>query len=159
MNAAPASMPATPPRMSAALRRIGLLLPRSGLLRRRRLSPGTCLLRRGRARTLASRRGRFRLRPRGLDAAERRLEVVEDEADRRIGAGRGGDRRFALADDEDAALPCRDLELRQRRSTRLQLLRRREQLRCGSCKGLAVGKRRAGDLALVVEDDGSLDLG
>src|SRR5438128_10906705 len=96
MNAAPASSPPTTPRMAAALRRIGLLprrLSRRGLLRRGLLLRGGRLPRR-----------RLPSDGLGLDAAQRRLEVVEDEPDRRVRAGRSGDCGLVVSDDEDARL-------------------------------------------------------
>src|SRR5918995_1148163 len=105
MKAAPASSPPRTPRTAATLRRIGLLLPRGRL---------------GRRLLLASCRGGALLpcrrlpRRRRLDAAQRRLEVVEDEAHRGVAAGRRGDARLALADDEHAPLSRRDLQLRER---------------------------------------------
>src|ERR1700675_1361468 len=120
MNAAPASIPPTIPRSAAMLRRIWLLL-------RRRLTRGSLLLR-GRRRLLAL--GRWLLRGcrlrRGVDRAQGRLEVVEDEAGGWVAAGGRRDDRLAGANDEDAALAGRDLELRQRALAGLDLVGRGE---------------------------------
>ena len=84
------------------LRRIRLL-SRRGLARRSLLLGGARgLLPRGRL----PRRRRFR-----LDAAQRGLEVVEDEPDRRIAARRGQDGRGTVPDDEDTSLSRGHLEL------------------------------------------------
>src|SRR5262245_28718313 len=117
MNAAATSTPARSPRMAAALRRIGLPLARgAGFARLRGL-----LVRR--AAGLLPRGGRLArgLRLRG-DVPQRRLEVVEDEADGGVAPRRGGDARLAVAHDEDAALACRDFQLRERALTRLELV-------------------------------------
>src|SRR6266536_1496030 len=156
MNAAPASIPPSTPSSAAALRRI-LLLPG-----RRRLARGSLLLRsRGRRRGRLLPRGGLLRRRCLLDAAQRGLEVVKDEPDRRIGTRRRGDRSVALAHDEDAALPRRNLELRQWALTRPDVLCRNEEL-LGSSRqrvcAYGVPDRGPGDLALVVEDDGGPDL-
>src|SRR5690348_14944153 len=51
--------------------------------------------------------------------AQAALQVVEHEADRRLGLGHGRHRQVAVDDDEDAALERRYLELRERRVARL----------------------------------------
>src|SRR3954466_15643162 len=110
MNAAPISMPSATPRTADALRRIRLLVSR-----RRRLLRGRLRSRlRRRLRLGSGLRFWLRLRRR-LDAAERVLEVVEDEPDGRRRRSRRGDRQLALARDEDTSLAGRDLELRQHR--------------------------------------------
>jgi hypothetical protein len=106
-------------------------------------------------------RGAGRGTRRRLHAPKRRLQVVEDEADGGIAPGRGRDRRLSLADDEHAALPGGDLELRQGTVSGLDLLGRRQQLRrrLRELAGAArVSERRACDLARLVEDDRGLDL-
>src|SRR5947208_13295721 len=105
-------MPPRTPTIAAALRRIRLLLSRRGPLPCSRLG-----LRGGGG--LAARRGRLLRRWTLLDAAQSRLEVVEDEPDGRVGGGGRRNVRLALAHDEDAALAGRDLQLRQRRIARL----------------------------------------
>src|ERR687887_286416 len=100
-------MPPMIPSRTARLRLIGLLprrcLPRGGLLLRR----GRTLLPGGGG--FSARRG-LRLR---FDAAERRLQVVEDKPDRGIAAGRRDDRGLPVTYDEDASLRGRHLELGQ----------------------------------------------
>src|ERR687887_44185 len=86
MNAAPASIPPTMPRIAAALRRIRLLPRRS-------LSLGLLRL--------------------DFEVPERALQVVEDEPHRWVDASRRGDPGRALPHDEDASLLGRRLELRQ----------------------------------------------
>src|SRR5438093_5421520 len=154
MKAAPASNPPNTPRMTATLRRIGFLprrpLPGGSLLRRRLLSRSGRLPGGGLARS--------RL---WLQASQRRLEVVEDEPDRRVLPRRGRNRGLLVADDEDAAFRSCDLELGQRALARLELLRAGKQLcsRLGQHFGAGrVCQRRARDLSLAVEDDRGLDL-
>src|SRR5262245_16680857 len=135
MNAAPTSIPVATPTIAAALRRIRLL-PRT---RRGRLLRGGGGLLGGR---------RLRARPRlGLHAPQRRLQVVEDEADGRRGACRRRDRQLRIAYDEDAAVTGRDLQLRERRIARPDLLRGGKQVGCGLRERVAGRQRRAGDLA------------
>src|SRR6478609_6695288 len=157
MNAAPASIPPATPRAAAMLRRIRLL-PRCRL-------PCSCLLLGGRSggRLLRGRR-RLLLRGRtlrgGLHASESRLQVVEDEPGRRISAGRRGDGRLAVADDEDAAFARGDLELCEHTLAGLDSLGCGEQRACRLrqlIRPAAVDERRTGDLALLVEDHGGLD--
>src|SRR6478752_10087444 len=159
MNAAPASIPPATPRAAAMLRRIRLL-PRCRLAR-------SCLLLGGRSggrllrggRRLLLRRGTLRGR---LYASESRLQVVEDEPRRRISAGRRGDGRLAVADDEDAAVARGDLELREHTVAGLESLGCGEQRACRLrelIRPTALGERRTGDLALVAEDHSGLDLG
>src|SRR5436309_10355537 len=155
MNAAPASIPPATPRIAAALRRIGLLPPRRRLLRGlpRRLRRGGLLRR---SRSLPRRTRRLR-----RDRAKGALEVVENEADRRVRERGGGDPNLPLRDDEHAPLMRGRLELDQRPAvTALELLCLLEEalrsLRERVGAGLVQGRRR--DLARVVEHDRSLDL-
>ena len=53
-----------------------------------------------------------------LDRAQARLQVVEDEPDGRLGRGRRRDQTAAVADDEDAAVDRRRLELGDVRARR-----------------------------------------
>src|SRR3954470_9459047 len=84
--------------------------------------------------------------------AKRALQVVEDEADRRLGTGRRGDRALALADDEDAAVERRRLELRPRaRVPGGRPLGGGEQRRGGLAEPLAGLPGRGDDGARAVE--------
>src|SRR4051794_10285206 len=74
--------------------------------RRRRLSLIVVLLLLGRCAA-----ARLRLLLVVVQGAEAGAQVVEDQADRRIGDGRGGDGVRALAGDDDAALRQSRLEL------------------------------------------------
>src|SRR5438552_13763839 len=132
-------MPPRTPRIAAALRRIRLLLSRRRLLPR----GGSGL----------PWRGRFPFRRRLLDAPQRGFEVVEDQADRRIRTRRRGDARLALTDDEHTALAGRDLQLGQPGVAGLELFGSGEQLGGRSGQNVSVPARRAGHLALLVEDD------
>src|SRR3954447_5377444 len=157
MNAAPASMPPATPRAAAMLRRIRLF-PRRRLAGSRLLLGGRSggLLLRGGRRLLLCRRT---LRG-GLDASERRLQVVEDEPGGRISAGRRGDGRLAVANDEDAPFSRGDLELHEQTFAALDSIGRGEQGDCRLRKLVRpalLGERRTGDIALVVEDHGGLD--
>src|SRR5436190_6236799 len=147
MKAAPASMPPTTPRAAAALRRIGLLPPRRGLLLR------ACRLRRG----PSFPRRRFRLR---RDRAESALQIVEHKPDRRLGGRRGSNPRRTVGDEEDAALLRRGLELDELALARLDLPGRAEESpgARGERAGARVVERRGGDLPGLVEHDGGLDL-
>src|SRR5919201_4810912 len=170
MNAAPASIPPRRPTITAALRRI-LLFPGFRFRARRGLALRTgrrrgLLLRRGRFLRLRFRRGRCPPRPalrcwRRLDIAKRRLEVVEDETNRRIPRRRRRDTGLPVPDDEDAAFAGRHLELRQRTLAAPHRLGGTEQLSRGPGELLAlprIPERRACHRPRLVEDDGSFDL-
>src|SRR5438876_12145750 len=152
MKAAPATMPPTMPRSAAALRRIRLLLSRRRLLRRGPRRRGFL-------------RGRRAFPSLGLrlggDRAQGALQVVEDEADGRLGRGRGCDPRLRVGDDEHAAFLRRRLELDQRSSVAgLDLLRLAQEphgsIREGA--GAALVERGSRNLPGLVEDDRGLDL-
>src|SRR4051812_9138711 len=118
---------------------------RSALLVLRRRAPALRLLR-------LRRRGRV---------PEAGLQVVEDEADGGIRDRRGCDQAVALADDEDAAVGCRRLDLGDRRllaAQRVGLLEQPARGRREALGSVAALKRRALDGAVGREEDGRLDL-
>src|SRR5437899_611766 len=181
MNAAPASIPPATPNRAATLRRIGLLRPGGGLLRCGRLLLGGRLLWGGlglsgpRGGTYrfprdplpwsAGADGRLRRLPlRGRlhsDRAQGALQVVENEADGRIRCGRRCDPGLPLRDDEDASLLRRRFELSHPAIPGFDPLCVLQQPPSpfSQAAGAVLVERRSRDLALVVEDDGSLDLG
>src|SRR2546430_9293890 len=160
MNAAPASMPPATPNNAATLRRIGLLRPRGWLLHCRGLLRGRPFLG-GRLPGCGLSRGRLLGSRLHRDRPQGALQVVEDEADRRIRRGRRCDPGLSLRDDEDASLLRRRFELNQASVSGLDPLRVRQQPPgpLGQAARAALVERRGPDLALVVEDDGGLDLG
>src|SRR5207245_1292242 len=154
MNAAPASMPPATPSSAAALRRIQLLPRRSSLPRR------GCLL--GRCRLLRRSFLRRRL-PLGFgqDLTQGALEVVENKPDSGLRRGRRCDPRLALADDEDTAFQRRDLQLAQWAVAGGDAVRQFQEIRGGAGelrRPSRIVERGARDLALVVEDNGGLNL-
>src|SRR6185437_11548508 len=125
-----------------ALRALIGLLPRGGRALGRR-APGA----------------RLRLRLRRREAAERALQVVEDEPGRGSRAGRGRDQALLVADDEDAAVAERRVQLDElllplRIGLAVELERRAR-----DAAGLLVVDRRGLHGPLPVEHDGDLDLG
>src|SRR3982751_6803571 len=108
----PATRPVAKPSRASSLRRIAalLVLVRPARPLRRRLRCVSAV----------------------VDAAQAALQVVEDEADGRVGPGRGHDAAGAVADDEHAAVERRRLELRQRTLARAEALSRLEQLARGA---------------------------
>src|SRR5260221_11516729 len=97
----------------------------------------------------------------GLGVPEAALEVVEDEPDRRSRPGRRGDPPRAVADDEDAAIRRRRLELRDR-ALGAEPARALEQLRRGprdALGGLLAPERRAEHGTVFAEEHRRLDLG
>src|SRR5919204_1177395 len=99
--------------------RVRILLSSRRLLPRRRL-PSSGRLRLLPARPLAV----------AGQAAEAALQVVEDEADGRLGPGRRRDYLLAVADDEDVSRRGRGVELRDRAVAASQPVRRCEQREC-----------------------------
>src|SRR5919197_228381 len=110
------------------------------------------------------RRAALRLRPRLLRAcgrsAQTALQVVEDEPDGRLGRRRRGDQPAVVADDEDAPLGSRDLDL-VRRGGAAKPGRGVEQLARRADERLRARLVREGggaDVAVLAEERGGLDL-
>ena len=95
------------------------------------------------------------------DGSKTALQVVEDEADRRLGRRRRGDRPLLVPYEEHTSLRGRDLELRERLAVLRGALGSRLQLACCVGERVAprlVGERRAEQRPVLVEHHRCLDL-
>src|SRR6478752_2471086 len=100
--------------------------------------------------------------PRRAGRAQAALQVVEDEADRRLGPGHRSDGAVAFDDDEDTPVQRGRLELHERRVADMRHLERPADERngrlCEALGGRLVGDRVGEDVAVRVEQACGLDL-
>src|SRR5687767_12774650 len=91
--------------------------------------------------------------------AEAGSEVVEDEARRRLGAGRCRDEQLALADDEQAALSRRRLHVRELPSTCSSCFLEERLCVLSELLRAVLAQRRSNHSAVVRYQHGGFDLG